>query len=720
MKEKKIFWICGIFSFTLFLISHIFLMIQISHISILDSLWRNIILICLISIMILLSIFAILFLKKGQMKKLKIIFILFGIFAILGVILSFCLMKVNSYTNIKQEQITYTSIVLTLQENDKKLQEMRLGVLDNEESYEGYIIPLLVIEEEKLKEDNIVYYDSFIHMMQAIIDGEIDGAFFPNNYQDTMNEMEELKEYSNQLEIIYSKSKSYQKKQSNNSITKNTSTEPFTILIMGIDSVEDSINTVSSFNGDALLLITFNPQDLRVTMLSIPRDTYVPIACFKNQKANKITHAAWYGEDCMIETIQNFTDIPIDYYVKLNFKGVVDIVDAVGGIEVDVPFSFCEQDSKRRWDEHTIFVEEGKQVLNGEQVLALARHRQETSYMASYCGQKYVGNQLNDIVRGNNQQLIIKGLLQKIKTVQDFQTIDTLFQAVQKNIDTNFPLNQILPLYETIQPALSTNKDITNVISIQKLHLSGYDQYIYDDSYKMALYNYMYYEDSLKEVVQAMKENLNLTEREIIKDFSYSINESYEEKTIGKGSYTAKNYIQTMPDFVGKTKNDVETWAKKYGYKVNYTYEEKEGYPTDQVLSQNYPYAYILKNISNKVLEITLSKKVETITPSEESIDCTQEEMKENSSCLLPDFTGWTIEKFDSWYQNLSKYNINMMSPSKISVLDNSKENNTIFSQSKEKGTLLKDIVSLEISYYIYEESKTEENTYTENEESTS
>ena len=122
---------------------------------------------------------------------------------------------------------------------------------------------------------------------------------------------------------------------------------------MGVDSKKENIKD-SSFNGDALMLITFNPNTLNATILSIPRDSYVPIACFPGQRKNKITHAAWYGEECMIDTIENFTGIKIDYYLKINFKGVVKLVDALGGIDVDVPYQLCEQNSSRQWGKYCL------------------------------------------------------------------------------------------------------------------------------------------------------------------------------------------------------------------------------------------------------------------------------------------------------------------------------------------------------------------------------
>ena len=111
-------------------------------------------------------------------------------------------------------------------------------------------------------------------------------------------------------------------------------TEPFTMLLMGIDSTKDGLSNSDSFNGDSLILVTFNPNTLNTTILSIPRDSYVPISCFPGKYENKITHAAWKGTNCVINTIQDFTGIKIDYYAKINFKGLVCLVNALRGITV--------------------------------------------------------------------------------------------------------------------------------------------------------------------------------------------------------------------------------------------------------------------------------------------------------------------------------------------------------------------------------------------------
>ena len=175
---------------------------------------------------------------------------------------------------------------------------------------------------------------------------------------------------------------------------------------MGVDSEKDGLKANQAFNGDTLMLVTFNPKTLNATMFSIPRDTWVPIAC-NNNRENKINSSAAYGSSCVIKTIQNLTGINIDYYAKVNFKGVVDLVNALGGVTVEVERpdfwyhengkvnqnKVCEQDSNRRFGKDIVCMDLGLQTLNGEQALAYAR-----------CRHLYA---ISDIARNQHQQQIV-------------------------------------------------------------------------------------------------------------------------------------------------------------------------------------------------------------------------------------------------------------------------------------------------------------------------
>ena len=162
----------------------------------------------------------------------------------------------------------------------------------------------------------------------------------------------------------------------------------------------------------SLILVTFNPNTLNTTILSIPRDSYVPISCFPGKYENKITHAAWKGTNCVINTIQDFTGIKIDYYAKINFKGLVGLVNAIGGITVDVPKDLCTDNSNRSGK---VCIKKGTQKLNGEEALVLARNR------------KQLAN--GDIDRGLNQQKVLQGILDSAKNINSTTEVSKILDV---------------------------------------------------------------------------------------------------------------------------------------------------------------------------------------------------------------------------------------------------------------------------------------------------
>lgn len=115
----------------------------------------------------------------------------------------------------------------------------------------------------------------------------------------------------------------------------------FSILFIGIDDSR-SRNFKSATRSDALMLATFNAKNKSVKLVSIPRDSYVYIP--SEGKYDKITHAhAYGGVKGTVETVEQLFNIKIDYYVKMNFYAFMDIVDALGGIEVEVPYDLKEK-----------------------------------------------------------------------------------------------------------------------------------------------------------------------------------------------------------------------------------------------------------------------------------------------------------------------------------------------------------------------------------------
>lgn len=195
------------------------------------------------------------------------------------------------------------------------------------------------------------------------------------------------------------------------------------ILIAGVDA-SDVRNNSNNSRTDTLMLATLNREEKSVKMVSIPRDSYVyiPEVGYKT----KINHAhAYGGMPATIETVENLLDIPVDYYVKLNFQAFIDVVNAVDGISVDVPFEMYEQNSKDK--ARAIHLLPGEQTLNGEEALAFARTR------------KYD----NDIERGKRQQEVIKAVFDKAASLGSILKFDDIIEAVGKNMTTNMTFDEM-------------------------------------------------------------------------------------------------------------------------------------------------------------------------------------------------------------------------------------------------------------------------------------
>jgi polyisoprenyl-teichoic acid--peptidoglycan teichoic acid transferase len=474
---------------------------------------------------------------------------------------------------ISNNSISFSSSLVVLKDSKynsiEDMDDSKIAMFSDEKSTDGYILPQEIIKNLKLTNE-IEYYDNYITMIDALLNGDIEYAFLPTNFEFLFQSINGYENLNSKTKIIYTYDKKILYDNTNSSITK-----PFTMLLMGVDSEKENIKS-SSFNGDALMLITFNPQTFKSTILSIPRDSYVPISCFSGQRENKITHAAWYGQDCMIKTIENLFDVKIDYFLKMNFKGVVGLVDALKGIEVDVPYNFCEQNSDRKWGEDTIYVEKGLQKLNGEEVLALARNRHPNPKQCSEIWTDYVSN---DFIRGNNQQLIINGVIGKLKDVRDINTVNKLIDTISSNLETNMNISEILSLYNIAKSAMnySGDLDVKNVFGIQKLQLTGYDKMIVDYSLinrqgmKIELYNFIPYKGSVKDISEAMKINLNIIKEEPIKTFSFNVTVPYVERIVGKGSYN-ESAISLVPKFVGGIEDAAKVWADRNNIELEIEY----------------------------------------------------------------------------------------------------------------------------------------------------
>ena len=305
----------------------------------------------------------------------------------------------NALVSMSSKLETVSVSLVSIKDNINKdeIKNNKIAILSEETSKNINNLSIDLINDLKYSNDSLVY-DDIYQIADDMQNGTIDFAILPANYEEMYAVYEEYTEFSDNLKIIMNKEKE-QEVEKDDTVQKNIN-EPFSMLLMGVDTLS------SSYNADTLLVVTFNPETLTATTLSIPRDTYTTLA---NGAKHKINASGWSGDKSVVKTVSKYLDINIDYYFKINFVGAVSLVEALGGIEVEVPYSFCEQNSKRKWGNNTVYVEKGLQLLNGEQALALARNRH---YWTGRCDKKYTteGNR-NDFTRGQNQQLVFKTLI---------------------------------------------------------------------------------------------------------------------------------------------------------------------------------------------------------------------------------------------------------------------------------------------------------------------
>ena len=483
-----------------------------------------------------------------------------------------------------------------------------LGMIKSEDDVEGHKLAKKLIKENDLT-NKVKYYDDYHSLITALYKKEIDACFVSGNFSVIFaNETfvsDDEKPISEKVKIIYEYSENMENQDNEilSASKEKSLTEPFTVLIMGVDSAQDGLKANQAFNGDTLILVTFNPNTLTATMFSIPRDMYVPIACNHNRYA-KINSSAGYGSSCVIKTIQQLTGISIDYYLKVNFTGVVQLIDALGGVTVEVEepdFYYdeahkglvCEQNSKRNYYD-LICMKPGLQTLNGEQALAYAR-----------CRHLYA---TSDIARTQHQQQLIEASAQKLKTINSIEDFERILSAVSNNIETNITPEQIMSFYTVGKDMLLSSNKNSTALSIKKTYLSYYSLPIYQpwaDRYTSAL---GYYPGSLNAITTLMKQNLGLEKPKAIKTFDIAYNENYTTPLTGYG-ITSGGKLERMPNLIGKEKYYVQNWCNQRD--ISCTFKEVDNAaPKDQIVAQSQYEGVLLKPVKNIDFEISNGKKI--------------------------------------------------------------------------------------------------------------
>ena len=550
----------------------------------------------------------------GYIVMSVICFILVGVQAVGGYYIFKTYSSINS---INKNNLVYSTGVVVLTDSKvddlDDLKDMKIGMIEDASSISNYVLGKAIIDEKKLEDNNkILYYDESSVLVKDLYDEKVDAIIINDEYVKDFIDIESYKDIEKDTKIIFTKEKKYTKDEiaeiTGTKVNTNKASieEPFTMLLLGMDSQ-------LSGRSDTMIVVTFNPKTLNATMLSIPRDSYVKIKCSSGTSSERKINSAG---SCLTTTIENLLDVNIDYYAKINFSGIVQLVEAMGGVEVDVPYSFCEQNSRRQWGTNTVYVKKGMQTLNGEQALALARIRKAFNS--------------GDFQRGKNQQLVVEGMMNQLKTIKSAKDFYKILNLVTKNIDTNLTTNQILSFYE-VGKNLITGDD-NNVINIQKTFLNGYTQMVWEPGVNRYVSIVQYYKNSLKEITKAIKINLGEETEEIIKEFSFSINEPYERRIIGSTA-TDSSKAATVPNLVGSSEAYAKSWASSNGLSVTTEREYNPNYAEGIVIGQSVHMDTLVMRVSSINLVInTRTSSTTTNNTNNNSDDSNEDDTNENNN----------------------------------------------------------------------------------------
>ena len=282
-----------------------------------------------------------------------------------------------------------------------------------------------------ISKQNIGYstekFDDVPAMLQALYEGEVDAIILNEAYRSNVSEIENYGNFNNETKVIHQTV--YYTKEANNSLAvSDITSKPFTILITGNDSF-GTLDEVS--RSDVNMIVTINPLTSTILMTSIPRDAFVTEVCddyaCNYGVEDKLTHTGIYGADTTKDTLENLLDIDINYIFRVNFSSMIDIVDALGGIDIDVAEGMAVS---RFYSDSTLEgVHEGQNHLNGKRALAYSRERK--AYLDG------------DVQRARNQQQVLQAMFKKASSPEIITKYSNILKAVGKAFDTNMTTKEI-------------------------------------------------------------------------------------------------------------------------------------------------------------------------------------------------------------------------------------------------------------------------------------
>lgn len=283
------------------------------------------------------------------------------------------------------------------------------------------------IEKEVDQSIAIVEYNGFDVFAEALYTKEVDAIILNEGYRGMFEDNHP--DFEKDTKVI--KTYTYEEKTEKMSKSVKVTDEPFVVYISGIDTY-GSISTVSRTDVNKMMVV--NPTSKQILLIDIPRDYYIPQVCQSYQE-DKLTHTGIFGVDCTVQSVSEYFDEDINYYMRVNFSSLVDIVDALGGVNVTSEYVFSAQGFN--------FIA-GNNNLSGEEALAFSRERYSLSG--------------GDNERIKNQSRVLSGIINKATS----PSIITNYMSVMNAIGGTFQTNM-------------SDSEIASLVSMQLDDMSGWN-----------------------------------------------------------------------------------------------------------------------------------------------------------------------------------------------------------------------------------------------------
>lgn len=329
--------------------------------------------------------------------------------------------------------------------------DMTYGILEQQDRANTDQV-IKTLEEELGEPINLKTYNGLSKLFDALIAQDVDAIIVKSAFLDLFTETEGYEHLRDQLrevrktqvisEVKVTAPVPTQQPQETAEIIPQDEkvTDCFVVYLSGIDTRGEEM--IEKSRSDVNVLAVVNPNTHQILLLTTPRDYYVMLKFSDTgfYARDKLTHAGMYGVQVSMDTLGLLYDIDVDYYFRVNFTGFVDIVNALGGVTVDV--------EKEMWtyigDENYYFPE-GPNTLTGDLALAFVRAR----------------NNIGDQQRGRNHMAFIKGVIDKATSSDMLLHFDDILSSVEGSFETSMPYDLVSSL---VREQIATGAD-WNIVS---------------------------------------------------------------------------------------------------------------------------------------------------------------------------------------------------------------------------------------------------------------